>query len=138
MSLFEVTKQASILVDQVSKQRARTKYSVLASAMAELAECAEEIAISEKHSYKEQGKDRIISEAVDTILCLLDLIHVVDPTITEEQLTLIAYLNAIDGLQKYRKYKTMVGGATSDTHGGNLFKMTLEKDQEHKWQSKEN
>lgn len=92
MSIFNIAKAASLEVDQTSMQRTRTKYSVLSSAMAELGEVAEEVAISEKHSYKEQGKDGIVGEAIDTILCLLDLIHVVDPTITEEKLGLIAYL----------------------------------------------
>lgn len=101
MSLFDLTKEASVLVDQVSMLRRRTMYSVIASAMAELGECAEEVAITEKHSYKEQGKDGIIGEAIDTIVCMLDLIHLVDPQIEEGELETIAH-------HKLRKWITKV------------------------------
>lgn len=90
MSIFDITRAASLEVDQTSMQRSRTRYSVLASAMAELGECAEEIAISEKHSYKKPGADGIVGEAIDTILCLLDLIYVVSPSTTEDDLNIIA------------------------------------------------
>jgi hypothetical protein len=60
--------------------------------MAELGELAEEVAINEKHSYKKQGSDGIVGEAIDTILCLLDLIHVHTPSITEEELIHVAQL----------------------------------------------
>jgi hypothetical protein len=92
MSLFDITKVASQEVDQTSMQRTRTKYSVLASTMSELGELAEEIAIAEKHSYKKQGSDGVVGEAVDTIICLLDLIHVHNPSVTEEELNHIAQL----------------------------------------------
>lgn len=85
MSLWLMTKMASAEVDQkATTAQTRTISSVLHSAMAELGECAEEVSIHQGHSYKDAGKDGIVGEAIDTIVCLLDLIHVVDPTITED------------------------------------------------------
>lgn len=101
MSLFEVTKLASIKVDDVSVQVPRTMYSVLASTMAELGECAEEVAIHEGHSYKDPSNDGVVGEAIDAIVCLLDLIHVYDPQMEEYELEAIA-------LKKLEKWITKV------------------------------
>ena len=100
MSLYNIVKEASREVDDLSMQKTRTKYSVLASTLAELGECAEEIAISEKHSYKKPGADGIVGEAIDTILCLLDLVHVVNPEISEEELNHIAELKCKKLIEK--------------------------------------
>jgi hypothetical protein len=62
----------------------RTPYSILASATSELGELAEEVQIHQNHSYKKPGDDGIVGEAIDTICCLLDLIHKVNPYITED------------------------------------------------------
>lgn len=96
MSLFDLTKAASNKVDDIERRSGRhydlrrTKYSVLTSTMSELGELAQEVMIKEGHSYKQTGTDGIVGEAVDTILCLLDLVHVVDSTITEKELNTIA------------------------------------------------
>ena len=91
MSLYEITKAASQTVDAKSiVPYKRTVDSVLASTMSELGETAVEVMIHNGQSYKQKGRDGIVGEAVDTILCLLDLIHVVDPSITEEQINEIA------------------------------------------------
>lgn len=86
-----MAKIASAKVDQnATTPKARTLSSVLHSAMSELGECAEEIDIFEGHSYKHMGQDGVVGEAIDTILCLLDLIHIYDPSITENVINDIA------------------------------------------------
>lgn len=105
MSLWLMTKMASAVVDQgITALKPRTLNSVLHSATSELGECAEEINIHEGHSYKKPGKDGIVGEAIDTILCLLDLIHVYDPTITED---------VVENIAK-QKLKKWVRNATND------------------------
>lgn len=54
----------------------RDEYKVLGHTMAELGELAEEITIYKGDSYKGAGSDGVIGEAIDTILCLVDLIYV--------------------------------------------------------------
>ena len=72
----------------------RTEYTVLSHAMAELGELAEEVTISCGESYKTAGPDGVIGESIDTIICLVDMIHVHAKNqgieITEEQLIEIA------------------------------------------------
>jgi NTP pyrophosphatase (non-canonical NTP hydrolase) len=108
MSLFNLTKTASVMVDDIDAQLkydpflyGRTKYSVLSSTMAELGELAEEVMIERGNSYKGAGVDGIIGEAVDTIVCLLDLIHLANPDMTEQELDEIA-------LKKLNKWVTKV------------------------------
>lgn len=95
MSLVKLTKEASVVVDTLQTEAVnipkRTPYSVLSSTMSELGELAEEIMISQGNSYKKPGVDGIVGEAIDTIVCLLDLIHVVDPELTEGDLEDIAF-----------------------------------------------
>jgi|SRR5271157_419630 len=94
MSLYTITKDASLKVDAIEdfsypRINLRTRYSVLTSTMSELGELAEEVMISEGNSYKEQGEDGIVGEAIDTILCLLDLLHK-NCNLTEKELDAIA------------------------------------------------
>lgn len=118
MSLFSLTKTASEKIDDIeldSKQRyfkangagtlvsRRTLYSVLTSATSELGELADEVRIEAGHSYKEAGVDGIIGEAIDTIVCLLDLIHLENPDMTEQELDAIAF-------KKLNKWVTKVSG----------------------------
>lgn len=111
MSLVDLTKTASVMVDDIENRprevggqffKRRTPYSVLTSTMSELGELAEEVMIDQGNSYKKAGADGIVGEAIDTIVCLLDLIHVVDPTITSEDLDDIAF-------KKLDKWVTKVG-----------------------------
>lgn len=99
MSIFDVVKAASTIVDDFELRDCqaepklylpRSTYSVLASTMSEIGELAEEVMISENHSYKKPGADGIIGEAIDSIACLLDLIHKVDPSLTETDIEIIA------------------------------------------------
>jgi NTP pyrophosphatase (non-canonical NTP hydrolase) len=64
----------------------RDQYTVLASATEELGELAQEIRIANGHSYKEEGKDGIVGEAIDVIACALDLIYITNPNITCSEL----------------------------------------------------
>lgn len=101
MNLYQITKAASQMVDAESiVEYKRTIDSVLASTMSELGETAVEVMIHNGQSYKQPGRDGIVGEAVDTILCLLDLIHLVNPDITEEQLNEIATIKCAKWVYK--------------------------------------
>lgn len=54
----------------------RTRYEILASLVEEVGELSTEVAIAEGYSKKEKGKDQVIGEAVDVIVCALDMIFV--------------------------------------------------------------
>ena len=69
----------------------RTSYNILAHLMEEVGELATEVNI-DFVGYKTPGEDGVIGEAVDVILCALDLIRVNYPTVTKEQLNTIAQL----------------------------------------------
>lgn len=88
MTLFKSVKTASQNGDKVVPQR--SPYAVLAAAQAELGETAEEVAIMMGDSYKVEGPDGAVGEALDTIISLLDLIHVINPDLDEEDLVRIA------------------------------------------------
>ena len=106
MGLYHIVKIASHHVDKNSQvENRRTKYSILASTMSEIGELAEEVMIDQGQSYKMAGSDGIVGEAVDSILCLLDLIHVVDPELTEAELNELAAAKC----KKWMDKTTMVG-----------------------------
>jgi hypothetical protein len=63
---------------------------ILNATMQELGELATEISIQKGYRKAPVGKDGIVGEAIDTIVCLLDIIHVYDPTITKETIEEIA------------------------------------------------
>lgn len=67
----------------------RTTQDILTHLMTEVGELAQEIQISEGKSYKEQGKDGVIGEAIDVIACAIDIITKYDPSVTEDDLTII-------------------------------------------------
>jgi hypothetical protein len=68
----------------------RTPYSILSSALSELGEVAQEVAVVMGDSYKPGGTDGVIGEAVDAIASLIDLIYQMRPTITESELAPLA------------------------------------------------
>lgn len=85
-SLYQTVKNASVAVPPN-----RTLQDVLIKTMEELGELAQEVLINTGSiTHKEPGKDGIVGEAVDAIITLLDIIHVYDPTITEDDLSAIA------------------------------------------------
>ena len=62
----------------------------MASLMSEVGELAEEVNIQTGHCGKLPGKDGIIGEAVDVIICALDMIRVNYPEATEDDIRAIA------------------------------------------------
>lgn len=64
----------------------RTKYAVLAKATEEQGELAQEVMIDAGHHYKPAGKDGIIGESIDMIICGVDMIFQVDPNFTEQEM----------------------------------------------------
>lgn len=64
----------------------RTRYDVLASLMEEVGELATEVAIEEEYSSKPAGKDGVVGEAVDVIICALDMIHTHNPLVSEDRI----------------------------------------------------
>ena len=63
----------------------REKYDVLAKGMEELGELSQEIMISLGRHYKPAGKDGVIGEAVDVIVCMADIIYQENPNITADE-----------------------------------------------------
>jgi NTP pyrophosphatase (non-canonical NTP hydrolase) len=86
-TLVDAVKHKSTEMDSLQQ---RNPYGVLSHLMSEVGELAQEISIAQGDAYKPHGKDHIVGEAVDVMLCVLDLIHVCDPSITEDDLIRIA------------------------------------------------
>lgn len=83
----------------------RSNFEILAHVMEELGELSEEVIINEGLSYKSAGTDGIVGEAVDTMICILDLIRRAHPEITKEQLNAIAQVKCQKWLQKSKERK---------------------------------
>jgi len=65
----------------------RTTADILIHAMTEMGELALEIQIDEGKSYKQSGEDGIVGEALDVIVCMIDIIYKqLGPFLEEEQL----------------------------------------------------
>lgn len=79
-SLFETIFKYS------KKIHKRSKYYVLSKTMEEVGELATEVAIDAGECYKKPGKDGIVGEALDAIVCLIDMIYLEAPDITEDEL----------------------------------------------------
>ena len=60
--------------------------SVYIYGQSEMGELADEINIATGMSNKPVGKDGIVGEAIDAIICLVDLIHIHKPDMTPDQL----------------------------------------------------
>lgn len=94
MSLYSLSKVASLTVDRVEAQYddihlPRTPDSIYLHTMSEMGELAIELAIAGSYSYKDKGKDGIAGEAIDAIMCLLDIIHKANPELCEDDLNAI-------------------------------------------------
>ena len=95
-TLFSVIKDAGNEADKLERTSPdfhmlpRSAYSVLSSITSELGELAEEVNIAMAHSYKEPGVDGVIGEAVDVLCATIDLIHVTNPELTEQDIIQIA------------------------------------------------
>lgn len=77
----------------------RNKYEVLAAFMEELGELSTEINIQAGFSSKTPGEDGIVGEAIDVILCAVDIIYLENPNITAEE-----FMNNVR--KKLDKWKT--------------------------------
>lgn len=64
----------------------RTIHDVFPYLIEEVGELATEINIKTGFSNKKPGKDGIIGESIDAIICLLDIIRLEQPDITEDHL----------------------------------------------------
>jgi len=68
----------------------RDSRDILTSLVEEVGELSTEIGIQSGHTGKTPGSDGILGEAVDVILCALDMIRVNYPDVTEEDIVRIA------------------------------------------------
>ena len=68
----------------------RNLNDILNATIQELGELATEISINTGYRFAPPGKDGIVGEAIDTIVCLLDIIHKFDPTISKIDIERIA------------------------------------------------
>jgi hypothetical protein len=98
MSIFSVINATSKTVGQF-----RDETSVMMHVMEEVGELALELAIHNGTSYKTAGPDGVIGEAMDSIICLMDLIYCHKPDITETELEEIA-------IKKCLKWRTKAEG----------------------------
>lgn len=73
-----------------SVDNGRLLADVLAHMMSEVGELSTEVMIACGRSYKEPDKDGVIGEAVDVILCALDIIRLYDPTASVDDVLQIA------------------------------------------------
>ena len=84
--------------DEINNER--TLQDILTHLVTEVGELATEIQIQEGKSYKIEGKDGVIGEAIDVIACALDIIHIAEPGFTDLDLQV--------GMQrKLQKWKDM-------------------------------
>jgi NTP pyrophosphatase (non-canonical NTP hydrolase) len=68
----------------------RTPTDVFTKLIEEVGELAQELLVINGKSFKPAGKDGVVGEAVDAINCLVDLILLVQPDITEAEIAQIA------------------------------------------------
>jgi NTP pyrophosphatase (non-canonical NTP hydrolase) len=96
--MFNTLKTLSREADAIGVKR--TPSSILGHTMAELGELALEINIENGYSYKQPDEDGVVGEAIDTIMCLLDLIHVSNPNITENDIAEIMQVKGRKWIEK--------------------------------------
>lgn len=104
--VFKMTFIEQVFKISDSVKNDRTVLGVLGHTMSELGELAEEVTIDQGQSYKDPGDDGVIGEAIDTIICILDLIRITYPNITEQDLQQIAEIK----LQKWVDKTNNKGG----------------------------
>ncbi len=96
----QTTLVENIFAASDSVKNGRTLDDVLAHLMTEVGELAQEIIIEQGRSHKQPGKDGVVGEAIDVINCVLDIIRLMEPNITEQQLRVICDPK----LDKWKKY----------------------------------
>lgn len=93
---------AEILKVSSTFKNNRTKQSIISHLKGEVDELDIEVKISNGESQQPHGDDEIIGEAIDCILCLVDLIYIDNPDITEQQLVEIANKKLAKWVSKYK------------------------------------
>lgn len=78
----------------------RSTSNILTHLMTEVGELAQETIIADGQSYKGPGEDGIVGEAIDVIICAVDMVHHQHPNITEEELMNLCRLK----LAKWKKF----------------------------------
>jgi len=86
-----MTLVSEILETSKTVHNDRTIQDILTHAMTELGELALEVQIAEGKSYKQQGADGIVGEALDVINCMIDIIYVHYGVLADEH-----YLKALN------------------------------------------
>lgn len=81
----------------------RSLNDVFTYVVEEVGELATEINIHTGYSCKKQGKDGIVGEAIDAIICLVDIIRLYNPTITEDELTTMCNVKLQKWVDKSRR-----------------------------------
>lgn len=90
-TLFSVINETSFAADAESNfNHNRDESAVMMHLMEEVGEVALEISIHNGTSYKKPSEDGVVGEAIDVIINALDLIHVHNPDLTEQDLIAIA------------------------------------------------
>lgn len=77
----------------------RNSSQVFKYVIEEIGELATELNIEDGFSSKDPGEDGIVGEAMDAIICLVDLIYIHQPGITEDELTQIC----VNKLKKWKE-----------------------------------
>lgn len=67
----------------------RTPQDVMCSTMEEVGELAKEVNIEFSNSKKTPGSDGVVGEIADCVVCLIDLLYVTHPELTEENFSQI-------------------------------------------------
>lgn len=71
-----MTLVTEIVNASIQVQNTRSIQDILTHAMTELGELAQEVQIAEGKSYKQQGPDGVVGEALDVIACMVDMIYI--------------------------------------------------------------
>lgn len=85
MTLWTDIKNTSLAVSEIERAP-RTPADIALHTLTELGELAQEIIIAEGRSYKEPGKDGVIGEAIDIMICAADYVMTRHPNIDEKKL----------------------------------------------------
>ncbi|AAQ64106.1 hypothetical protein KVP40.0035 [Vibrio phage KVP40] len=95
-----------ILASSKRIDNGRTVKDVHMSVVEEVGELATEVRVKYGTSYKNADVDGILGEAVDGILCLVDLIYVDNPNITEAEIMNVVRNKLAKWERKENEHKT--------------------------------
>lgn len=86
--MTDIITQTFAVSDQIKDNRDLN--DIFNAAVQEIGELATEISIHRGYRNAPWGKDGIVGEAIDSIVCLLDIIRRYDPLVTREDIERIA------------------------------------------------